>query len=267
MLLVRMSPGRGSRGFGGPQYATFRQKARTAARLGARAVLLVNDLAGLKGKPDELLKFDAAGPGGIRIPFLMITRDFAERLLAASGLPGLEELEKSYREEKPPAGRALEGWTADTSVEIEPTTIKTKNVVGVLEGAGPQADETVVVGAHYDHLGRGGAGSLAPGSEEIHNGADDNASGTSLVIELARRLGRRLDAPAPPHRLRRLLGRGAGPPGLGPLRRRAPPYKLADTVLMMNFDMVGRLGEKDGLSGLRHELGRRARPPARRPRA
>src|SRR5262249_56041784 len=53
--------------------------------------------------------------------------------------------------------------------------------------------ETVVIGAHYDHLGRGGSGSLAILSNAIHNGADDNASGTAMVMELARRLGQRRD--------------------------------------------------------------------------
>ena len=62
-----------------------------------------------------------------------------------------------------------------------------KNVIGVVEGSGPLAEETIVIGAHYDHLGYGGFGSLAPGSKAIHPGADDNASGTVAVIELARR--------------------------------------------------------------------------------
>ena len=68
-------------------------------------------------------------------------------------------------------------------------------MVGVLEGAGPLADETIVVGAHYDHLGHGGllSGSLAFLAKDIHNGADDNASGTAMVIELARRLAQRAD--------------------------------------------------------------------------
>ena len=70
-------------------------------------------------------------------------------------------------------------------------------MVGVLEGAGPHADETVVIGGHYDHLGHGGmmSGSLAFFSNDIHNGADDNASGTAMVLELARRLGARRDPP------------------------------------------------------------------------
>lgn len=61
------------------------------------------------------------------------------------------------------------------------------NVIGVLEGRDPQLkNEVIVIGAHYDHLGHGGAGSLAANSTEIHHGADDNASGTAAVIEMAR---------------------------------------------------------------------------------
>ncbi len=231
----------------GTQYATFRQKVRTAARLGAKTVLLVNDRAGLKGKPDELLPFDKAGATSARIPFLMVTRDFAERLMAASGLPGLDELEDAYRGETPPAGRPLNGWGLNASVDVRPTTIATRNVIGVLEGSGPLANETIVVGGHYDHLGRGGPGSLAPGSDAIHNGADDNASGTSMVMELARRLGHRLDPP--PRRIVFVAFSGEERGLLGSAHYVSkPPFPLAETVLMLNFDMVGRLGDKDDLS-------------------
>ena len=68
-------------------------------------------------------------------------------------------------------------------------------MVGVLEGSGPLAEETIIIGGHYDHLGRGGlmSGSLAFLSSDIHNGADDNASGTAMVMEIARRLASRRD--------------------------------------------------------------------------
>ena len=232
----------------GLNFASFRHKARNAAGHGAKAVLMVNDKAGLKGKPDELVPFEAAGPPGARIPFLMVTRDFAERLLAASGLPGLDELEAAQVADKtPPKGRPLEGWTLAARVEIERASIAAKNVVGVLEGSGPHADETVVVGAHYDHLGHGGPGSLAFGSREIHNGADDNASGTALVMELARRLGHRADPP--PRRVVFMAFSGEEMGLLGSAHYVAKPlYPLRDTVMMLNFDMVGRLGEKGELS-------------------
>ena len=70
-----------------------------------------------------------------------------------------------------------------------------RNVVGVLEGKGPLANETVIVGSHYDHLGYGGAGGSLAGLRKpaIHHGADDNGSGTTTVIELARRFAAQKD--------------------------------------------------------------------------
>ena len=231
------------------EYGAFRHKATIAYQRGAKAVLMVNDLAGLKGGKDELIGFDAAGSGGSGIPFLMLTRDFAERLAAAAGLPGLEEFEKGFQGELKPHPREAEGWTVDVSVNIGREAIATKNVVGVIEGEGPHADETIVIGAHYDHLGHGGltSGSLAPTSDAIHNGADDNASGTSLVMELARRLARRADAP--PRRLVFMAFSGEERGLLGSAHYvNHPLYPLSKTVMMLNFDMVGRLDDKDDLS-------------------
>ena len=113
----------------------------------------------------------------------------------------------------------------------------------MLEGAGPLADETIVVGADYDHLGHGGPGSLAFGSREIHNGADDNASGTSMVMELARRLARRQDPL--PRRIVFILF-SAEERGLLGSRHYVehPLYPLDKTIAMLNFDMVGRLNDE-----------------------
>jgi hypothetical protein len=119
-----------------------------------------------------------------------------------------------------------------------------RNVVGVIPGRGALADQTVVVGAHYDHLGLGGFGSLDPDSTGvIHNGADDNASGTAALIEIARRLAGR-DAPN-----RRTIvvvaftGEELGL--LGSARYVEQPVRpLERTVAMINLDMVGRLRER-----------------------
>ena len=82
-----------------------------------------------------------------------------------------------------------------------------RNVIGVLEGKGEKANETIVVGAHYDHLGFGEVNSLAPEAlrGRIHPGADDNASGVSAMLELARRFVGRTTAPPPAHGLHRVL--------------------------------------------------------------
>jgi hypothetical protein len=127
--------------------------------------------------------------------------------------------------------------------------LKTKNVIGVLDGAGPHADETVVIGGHYDHLGHGGvfSGSLAPLSRDIHNGADDNASGTAMVLELARRLGARRDPP--PRRVVFMAFSGEERGLLGSQYYvRHPLFPLASTVMMFNCDMVGRLNDKGELT-------------------
>ena len=122
-------------------------------------------------------------------------------------------------------------------------------MVGVLEGAGPHADETVVIGGHYDHLGHGGlmSGSLAIFSSDIHNGADDNASGTSMVLELARRLGARRDPP--PRRVVFIAFSGEEKGLLGSQYYVAHPlFPLSSTVMMINCDMVGRLNAKNELT-------------------
>jgi hypothetical protein len=232
------------------RYATFQHKATNAFQHGAAVVLLVNDRLGVKDKKDELLKFEAGGSQPYsKIPFVMLTREFADQVMAAAGLPPLAKLEEQIDADLKPRSRALDGWTLGADIDLHQNEIKTKNVVGVLEGAGPHADETVVIGGHYDHLGQGGlfSGSLAPLSRDIHNGADDNASGTSMVLELARRLGARRDPP--PRRVVFMAFSGEERGLLGSQYYvRHPLFPLSSTVMMFNCDMVGRLNDKEELT-------------------
>ena len=94
-------------------------------------------------------------------------------------------------------------------------------MIGLLPGRDPVLrNEAVIVGAHYDHLGLGGFGSLDPDSTgKVHNGADDNASGAAMLIEIAERL-----AAAPPARTVVFIafsGEELGPARLGLLREAA----------------------------------------------
>jgi len=121
-----------------------------------------------------------------------------------------------------------------------------KNVVGVLPGRGPLAGQVVVLGAHYDHLGRGGAGqgSLDPDSVNvIHNGADDNASGTAALLEAARLLRGRLQGDRRTVVFVAFTAEESGLIGSGWYVQH-PLHPTDSTAAMINFDMVGRL--RDG---------------------
>jgi hypothetical protein len=132
------------------------------------------------------------------------------------------------------------------------TTTTLHNVIGVLEGKGAIANETIVIGAHYDHLGYGQHGSLAPESQRghIHPGADDNASGVAAMLELARRFASR-GTPS----TRRMIfiafcAEEDGRIGSQHYASKEPLFPVKDTVAMMNFDMVGRLRNAElGIAG------------------
>ncbi|MBX6315245.1 MAG: M20/M25/M40 family metallo-hydrolase [Isosphaeraceae bacterium] len=251
VLIIRREPQQDKEDspFGGKQttdYAQFRRKLNNAAEHGAAAVLMVNDAFSLRGGgKDELLDLNLAQAGGKKVPFVMLSRAFADRLLAAADQPSLEELEKGIDQDLKPRSRPLPGVEVDLAYQVEPTVIK--NVIGVLEGSGPLAEETIVVGAHYDHLGRGDLGSLAFGSREIHNGADDNASGTAMVLEMARRLARRPDPLSRRIVFMAFSGEERGLLGSAYYVEH-PLYPLDKTVAMVNFDMVGRLNGKKELT-------------------
>ncbi len=118
------------------------------------------------------------------------------------------------------------------------------NVVGVLDGSDPNLkDEAIVVGAHYDHLGTGGEGSLAPREGEVHHGADDNASGVAGLLELARIFS---TSTSKPRRTVVFVAFGGEEEGLigSSYYVKNPAVPLAQTVAMVNMDMIGRL--RDG---------------------
>ncbi len=132
------------------------------------------------------------------------------------------------------------GSPARLVTDVRVTTAEARNVLAVLPGTSPTLrDEYVVVGAHYDHLGHGGEGSLAPDESAVHNGADDNASGTAALIEIARRLQ---DGPRPERSVLFIAftGEERGLWGSAYFVEE-PTVPLEDVVAMLNLDMVGRV--------------------------
>jgi aminopeptidase YwaD len=135
------------------------------------------------------------------------------------------------------------GGTVDLTVAVQPRMVEVRNVAAVIPGSDPTLEsQVVVVGAHYDHLGYGGDGSLAPDAHEIHNGADDNASGTAALMEVARHFAASSEKPARTVLFLAFTGEEKGLWGSGHYVH-DPIFPLENTVAMLNMDMVGRLRE------------------------
>jgi hypothetical protein len=191
---------------------------------------------------DRLLDFSvSAGRSGRQIPVAHVRRSAIDDILKAAFGTDLFALEEAIHHEQRPKSLELTGCRIRGECNVARVTSKLKNVVALLEGSGVLPDETVVVGAHYDHLGYGGGwGSLAPWTKEVHNGADDNASGTAVLIEVARQLALRRD-----DLQRRVLfvGFTAEESGLvgSDYFVSHPPVPIRQQVAMVNLDMVGYL--------------------------
>lgn len=234
VLILRRGPGFGDFGMG---EISFRAKSRAAANHKAAAVLIVN-----RDGDAKLYDFKAGGGrgGDHGIPMMHITPDLATRLLKAGGLPDIQTLQDRIESSRSPASAPLEGVSVRGRVEIEPIMTDVRNVVGKIPGTGPQADEIIVIGAHYDHLGvRNKDKSDFNPEKDISNGADDNASGTAMLMQLARVFtegGR-------PNRTIVMVAFTAEELGLLGSRHFAknPTVDLNKCIAMLNFDMVGRL--------------------------
>ncbi len=126
-------------------------------------------------------------------------------------------------------------------VDVSPVVATGYNVGGIIKGS-DSGDDLIVVGAHYDHLGLGGPGSLAPESEEPHNGADDNASGTALLLGLAEYFSKPENRPSTSIAF---VGFSAEEMGLlgSDYFAEDPPFELENVIAMINFDMVGRMDD------------------------
>ena len=213
-------------------------KAINARNHGARAVILVNGKLG-DGEEDLLTRFGSvSGPENVGIEFVQVKNGVAEGWLRAAG-KSLKDLQEQINSTSKPASFALpETLHLALNIDIETTRATVSNVLAYLPG---QTDEYVIVGAHYDHLGYGNFDSLAPSQiGQIHPGADDNASGTAGVLELARLL-----APERGKLKRGILFMDFSGEELGLLGSaewvKNPTRPLNKAIAMINMDMIGRI--------------------------
>jgi Zn-dependent M28 family amino/carboxypeptidase len=182
------------------------------------------------------------------MPVLRVRRAEMQPLLDAWGLDALaRQIDLDLR----PRSRLLKDATIDYMEFLARDRKTVRNVVGVLPGSDPvKAREAIVIGAHYDHVGLGGRLSMTPErAGEVHNGADDNASGTASIIEVAR--AAMAERARFPRTLIFVTFAGEERGLLGSMHYVAsPPVSMGDTIAMLNLDMVGRSHGSVDVSGL-----------------
>ena len=234
--------------FAGKQLTTHSEivnKVINAKNHGAVGMILVNDLGNHPGEPDELIKFGTlTGPEEIDVAALQVKAAVVDEWLKPSGT-NLEQLRQAIDKDLSNHSFALDAAQKVTlTVDIERVRKQVANVVGVLPGRDAQAaGECLVVGAHYDHLGLGDQHSLAPSQiGQIHHGADDNASGTSGLLEIADAM---THAGTPPlHTVVFVTFAGEETGLLGSsYYSNHPACGMDKTLAMLNMDMIGRVSK------------------------
>ncbi|NNE07698.1 MAG: M28 family peptidase [Gemmatimonadetes bacterium] len=231
------------------RYAGLRYKALAAREAGAKGLLVVNGPS-TKGLSDLVTLRSEVNASTSGIAIASIRTEVAENMFRAAGYD-LAEVQAELDLENPhfEGSFALEGVTASLAVELERERQGDDNIVAWLPAPdGANAPQYVVLGAHYDHIGHGEVGSLARDGEhgEIHNGADDNASGTAVVLEIAEAIAaRRAESPEAYKRgviVTFWSGEELGLVGSAYYVEN-PPVPNEQVVAYLNFDMVGRLRE------------------------
>jgi len=237
------------------QYEDVRWKAIAARNARATALVIIARAENFSDDRLATLHYDH-GAGDAGLPVVAISRSVAARLFEANGIKNFGEfVEQVSTALAQPGTKEIRGYAVSTnysfellsntklavSTDIVRREVQAANVVGILDGSDPTLkNEVIVIGAHYDHLGRGGEGSLAPKEGDIHHGADDNASGTVGVLELARIFSEQRP------RLKRTIvfiafsGEEEGLLGSNYYVNH-PIMPLANTVAMINMDMIGRM--------------------------
>lgn len=244
VLLLRNAPEGDSLKGKLESFVSLRYKASKAKELGAKALLIVT--GPMDSDTDDLMKLSYdQSTGNAGILAVHIKRDVANELFKTSGTT-IKDIQAAITTTQSPKSMPLKGVSLSLQTDINEIRETTANVVGFLEGNDPVLkNEIIAIGAHHDHLGYGGAGSgsTKPDTVAVHHGADDNASGTAGLLELAQAFAARKS-----ELKRSILFLSFSGEELGLLGSayyvKAPTLPLEKTVTMLNMDMIGRLNNK-----------------------
>lgn len=230
--------------------ASLEDKLRAAAERGAAGIILVTPPGAADPRAKQLSETAETRPQGqsLKIPVVMVQTEIVDRLVqAADPTDGPRRTLMDFRNMADEAGGVIDLPNAPVSIaagiSVEP--IMTDNVGAVLPGRGKLADQYIIIGAHYDHVGYGNIGADPRNRGKLHPGADDNASGTSGLLLISEKLAKAYgdlpeDAEA---RSVLFLAFSAEESGLIGSKYYVdhPSLATSQMYLMLNMDMIGRL--------------------------
>jgi Peptidase family M28/PDZ domain/PA domain len=225
---------------------TFTSKARNARAHGAKAILFITDPnnhvneADTVGKATEGLEFR-----DLSILAMHVTRDAVSSLFAQAG-KSVQAVQKSIDSDQKPQSFELPGSRVRVATDVTPIRKTVRNVIASVRGSDSKLrNEWIVIGGHYDHLGLGDRNNSMSASDvgKIHHGADDNASGTAGVLELARLIARNKQSFKRSVLLMTFAGEELGLFGSSHFVNH-PTVPLASIDVMFNMDMIGRLASR-----------------------
>lgn len=231
--------------------ASMAAKVAALVERGAAAVVLVAPPGVRDGKAGLEKVTSSRWARPVEVPMVQVSAEVAERILRAGSGTGdsLLDWRRKADEGSVKCVALGEGSALRVEAALSSDGTATQNVGGVLRGKGALAEEWVVVGAHFDHVGYGFFGSSPEYTGQLHPGADDNASGTAAMLCVAEDLARRYGADDAPGALRSVLFLGftAEESGLRGSKWfvEHPTIPGDRTSLMVNMDMVGRLRSDD----------------------
>ncbi len=240
VILLRGVPGEQDGSSPYVNYSEDRGKALIASDQGAAGVILVS---GYSFDPEDHLVELKGKQHPLSIPVIHMSRNALDQLLSSIEADSISVYESQIATQLQPVSFAT-GLPVNISVDLQPKKMETENVIAMLKGSdASMRSQYVILGAHHDHLGMGGAGSSSrqPDTVAVHYGADDNASGVAGVMEISEYLVSR-----DPSRSMLFITFGAEEMGLVGSRyfTENPSIDLSKVQAMINIDMVGRLNEE-----------------------
>ena len=246
VMVMRHSPERENTHSLFAKYSPLHKKMLVARDRGAIGIIFISQM-----EDDGLFPLNyTPGYSNAEIPALHFSNNLADRVLRGVGW-SREKIQKTMNRSLEPVNFIIDDQFLDANVDLELVTTRCANVIGEIKsGNRKYRDEYVVLGAHFDHVGEGGvgSGSRKPDLLQVHPGADDNASGTSGLLEIAQKLA------ANKSRLKRsilLIGFDAEEKGLLGSKHfiSNPTVDLNKIITMINMDMIGRMKDSSATVG------------------